>query len=79
MDSPRARAYVQRSVQRESRRAQGQLPSPILLNASRLTDQAVGDRTALPVIPNTQRLTNDSGQPLFLIGYSAIGGGDVIG
>ena len=66
------------AVKRAARRAMGHRPAPMQMGAGHAMDLFVSDRSALPVAVSTNNLQNSGGQSNFVIGWSAIGGSDLM-
>jgi hypothetical protein len=66
------------AVKRAARRAMGHRPSPMQMGAGHAMDLQVSDRSALPVTVSTTNLQNTAGQSYFVVGWSAIGGSDLM-
>ncbi len=79
MQSEKAKQILSDAMQGTARRALGHDPTPMPLFATQAMDGNVADRSALPVLPSNTSLQTADGKDIFLIGYSVIGGPDVIG
>ncbi len=79
MKTERGRAPLRRAIERTSDRSRGVVPAYVGMAAMRMTEIHIADVSKLPVQEGTVTLVNNSGQNIFLIGYSAVGGPDVPG
>lgn len=78
MKTEKGRRDIRRAVERTSDRARGVIPAYVGLAAMRMAEIHIADVSKLPVEEGTVNLQNGSGQDLFMIGYSVVGGGDVV-
>lgn len=79
MKTERGRAPLRRAMERTSDRSRGVLPAYVGLAAMRMAEIHIADVSKLPVQEGTVNLVNASGQNIFLMGYSKVGGADVPG
>lgn len=79
MRSYKAKEIMMRGAQRLSDRTIGKRPELMHTVSSRIAQTRIIDSQMIPVLPNTSSLQNGAGGFKFLLGYSAIGGGDVLG
>jgi hypothetical protein len=73
-----AQQRAQDSVQRSVDRVEGQYSGVSLFTSSRSIDIEISDRSKLPVETSDTPLQTEDGDFVFMIGYSQIGGPDVI-
>ena len=78
MTSRIAGEILYNGVAKTAQRASGRRRQVLLFESSHWSEQ-IGNVDALPVKPYAPNLQNASGLFFFLVGYSAIGGGDIIG
>lgn len=79
MKTERARAPIRRAVGRASERSRGVLRAYAGMGASRMAEIHIANVSKLPVVEGVDALQNEAGQNIFLLGYSQIGGPDVLG
>jgi len=77
MTSRIAGEVFQSGVSGLSKRGDGRRAQFMLFESSRIADE-IGNMDALPLKTGAQSLQNSAGLMRFLVGYSAIGGSDVI-
>jgi hypothetical protein len=73
------RSIRRRSIMRVADRAAGLEPPITRVMSARTLGMAVGDMSKLPVLLNTRTLQNTSAEMVITVGYSAVGGTDVLG
>jgi hypothetical protein len=74
-----AQQKAQDNVQKAVERVSGQFNGVSLFTSSRSIDIEIADRSKLPVETSDTPLQTEDGDFIFMIGYSQVGGGDVIG
>lgn len=78
--SRRGQEIQQKAMRRGLDRYNGQAPSLTRLAAHGINQRDVGDLTSLPASGDDgSALTTAAGNPIFLLGYSALDAGDVLG
>ena len=65
------------AIANKAKRGDGRRRQLVMFESSRIADQ-IGNMDALPVKSGAEFLQNEAGEFYFRVGYSAIGGGDVI-
>lgn len=78
MKSDQAREIVRRAVEQTARQERGLHRRIVGLGPRRMLEGQIEDTTRLPSIERTQELQNAAGQFYFIVGYSAVGGPDVV-
>lgn len=69
---------IRKAIERASERSRGVLRAYVGLSAMRMAEIHIADVSKLPVEEGFDTLVNESGQDIFLLGYSQIGGPDVL-
>ena len=78
--SRRGQEIQQKAMRRGLDRYNGQAPSLTRLAAHGISQRDIGDLTSLPASGDDgTTLMTPEGNPIFLLGYSALDGGDVVG
>lgn len=75
----RGQETAERALRAAQDRNNGRAPSLTGLAAQGVAQREVADMTSLPATGNERDLTTAAGEPVFVVGYSALGGGDVAG
>lgn len=75
----RGKAPLRKAVERGSERSRGIVRPYVGFSAMRIAEIHIADVSKLPVQEGVDELQNGSGQDIFLLGYSQIGGPDVLG
>lgn len=78
MRSRMAVEALRRGVERAALRAAGQERTATATSSTRRAGMTVGDLSRLPVAADTTVLQTSGGDMVFLAGYSAVGGPDVL-
>lgn len=80
MRSREAQERVNRQAAQTVERVEGHAPSVYRMSAERAADNSIADLSRLPAAPRTadDDLQSSTGAFFFLVGYSAVGNGDVI-
>ena len=78
MRTPSAREAHLRFLQRAADKGDGVPRQLFHTVASRITQNSIADSTRLPVFPSTDKISDGAGHRYFQLGYSQIGGPDII-
>lgn len=79
MRSTRAREYLGQMVDNRADLSQGLGRSVMRFGAASMSSNLITDMGRMPVVPTGTQLQRTDGKFIFLVGYSAVGGGDVVG